>query len=217
MDILLLDLDGTLVDAGDAIVDGVLELAADAGLPVPTRAWAAAQIGKPPEAVWRALGASDPVAMSAMFGARYGPGMAARTRALPGVEDALGALASAGVRMAVATTRNTASAHAALSATGLLRFIEHITGRDLVPAPKPAPDVALHALAALGASAAGALFVGDTDADVLCARAAGMPCWAVLGGHGSEETLRDAGAERILRGGFAELPRVLWTTKDSLT
>ena len=49
-----------------------------------------------------------------------------------------------------------------------------------------------------------ALMVGDTPADVHAARDAGMRCWAVLGGHADEPTLRQAGAPRIL-GGVGEL------------
>ncbi|MCB9897737.1 MAG: HAD family hydrolase [Planctomycetes bacterium] len=214
LDVLLLDLDGTLVDASDAIVDGVIELAREAGLPVPERAFAKGFIGQPPDAVWTALGAPDPLAMVAAFGARVGPGLPARTLALPGVADALAELAARGLRMAVATTRVTASARRALEATGLQRYFAHVVGRDLVRAAKPAPDVALAALAALGAGPTHALFVGDSEADIGCAHAAGMPCWAVLGGTGDERTLRAAGADRILSGGLGDLPHALQHTGD---
>ena len=51
--------------------------------------------------------------------------------------------------------------------------------------------------------------VGDTTADVAAAHAAGLPCWAVLGGTHDEPTLRDAGADLILSAGIAGLTAAL--------
>ena len=203
---ILLDLDGTLVDAHEAIVDGVLELAAERGLRVPDRAWARSRIGHEPESTWVALGAEDPAAMVAAFSAKVLPTLAERTRVLPGVADALGRLAAEGFVLAVATTRLTESAEHTLEFTGLAAHITHVTGRDRVERAKPAPDVVLHALQAVRAEASAAIMVGDSDADVLAARAAGVPAWAVLGGVGEEKTLRDAGADLILANGVGELP-----------
>jgi len=71
--VVLLDLDGTLVDASEAIVDGVIELAAEAGLAEPTRDWAQRRIGQPPERTWELLGAKDPAAMVERFSRRVLP------------------------------------------------------------------------------------------------------------------------------------------------
>ncbi len=203
---ILLDLDGTLVDSSDAIVDGVLAVAAEAGLPVPDRAWARSFIGQPPDTVWKALGAPDPGALVEAFGREVRPILAARTTVLPGVVEGVAALAGAGYVLAVATTRKTYSAEEALRATGLHVHVRHASGRDRVAHPKPAPDVLLDALQAVGGRPDRALMIGDSDADVLAARAAGMPCWALLGGMGKERALREAGADLILSGGFAEVP-----------
>jgi phosphoglycolate phosphatase len=205
-DVLLLDLDGTLLDASDAIVEGVLELAAETGLPVPDPAWARGKIGQPPHTVWAELGAEDPHGMVEVFGRRVLPRLAGRSRVLPGVAEALPRLSAAGLVLAVATTRLTESAREGLEATGLAEHIAFIAGRDLVARSKPAPDVLLHALEAVGGRIERALMIGDSDADILAAHAAGMPCWAVLGGVGQEPALREAGADLILSTGFAELP-----------
>lgn len=204
--VLLLDLDGTLLDASDAIVEGVLELAAEVGLPVPDPAWARGKIGQPPHTVWAELGAPDPHGMVAVFTERVLPRLAGRSRVLPGVAEALPRLAAAGFTLAVATTRLTQSAADGLAATGLDQHIAFVAGRDLVANTKPAPDVLLHALEAVGGSVESALMIGDSDADILAAHAAGMPCWAVLGGVGQEAALREAGADLILTAGFADLP-----------
>jgi len=206
----LLDLDGTLVDCSSAIIDATLHVAAAAGLviPAPEREWARARIGRPPRETWELLGA-DPDLMMRAFGEHVVPRMDERLVLLPGVAGALHALHAAGCTLAVATTRNTGSARTSLGVAGLLPWIAQVSGRDLVPQPKPAPDVLLHALSAVGGRVDEALMIGDSAADVHAAHAAGMPCWGVLGGIGSEKELREAGADLILSSGLGELPRAL--------
>lgn len=205
---LLLDLDGTLVDASEPIADGIQALARDAGLRVPDRAWALQRIGFSPEETWRLLGHADPHAMMRLFRERYVTHVTRRTRVLPGVPEALAALRASGRRLALATTRGTASAVDTLQAKGLHAHFDFVGGGDQVARHKPAPDVLLLALQRLGLQPHEALMVGDTSADVGAAQAAGVTCWAVLGGTHDEATLRAAGAQVVL-GGFAEVPAAL--------
>ena len=208
MRVILLDLDGTLVDASEPLIEAIRALARDAGLRTPEPDWARGRIGFAPDETWRLLGASDPLAMMRLFRERYMAHVAPRTRVLPGVTDALAALRGDGRRLAVATTRSTPSARETLELKGLLPHIEFVGGGDQVRAPKPAPDVLLLALERLQCEARDALMVGDTTADIGAAHAAGMPCWSVLGGTHDEATLRAAGADRILPG-LAALPAAL--------
>lgn len=209
---LVLDLDGTLVDTTDAIVDGVLDVCAEVGLPIPNRALVESRIGHDPVGTWALLGAEDAEATCALFSERVLPTLGARTTALPGVAEALAELTARGHRLAVATTRLTASAWDSLRHTGLDAWLPVVIGRDQVARPKPAPDIVLAALTAVDGTPADALMIGDSDADVLAAHGADVPCWAVLGGTGTEEALRAAGADRILDGGFAALPAALDAT-----
>jgi phosphoglycolate phosphatase len=204
----LLDLDGTLVDASAPIVDAVRALARDAGLPVPEHAWAVQRIGFSPEDTWRLLGAADPAAMVRLYRERYMAHVVARTLVLPGAAETLASLRGGGRRLALATTRSTASARETLEAKGLLAHFEFVGGGDQVAAHKPAPDVIHLALQRLGGAAHEAVMVGDTTADIGAAHAAGLPCWSVLGGVHDEATLRAAGADLILSG-VAELPAAL--------
>ena len=69
---------------------------------------------------------------------------------------------------------------------------------DAPPRPvKPAPDGTLVALERLGVSPAEALFVGDSEVDVLTARHTGMRCLAVSWGFREEDVLRQSGAQAI--------------------
>lgn len=63
---------------------------------------------------------------------------------------------------------------------------------------KPAPDTVVEALRVLGASADGAVYVGDSDVDVMTARNCGMPCISVLWGFRDREFLIEHGATTLV-------------------
>ena len=70
---------------------------------------------------------------------------------------------------------------------------------------KPAPDTVLAAMEALGVTKAEAVYVGDSEVDVMTARAAGVPCISVTWGFRDRDVLEDAGAET-----FADSCEALW-------
>ncbi len=205
----LLDLDGTIVDAADGIIDAILIFAREQGLAEPTRAWLRAQIGKNPEDTWRQMGGHEPAAMSAIFSERYGPLIASRAKPTPGSEETLVWLAEAGIASIAVTTRTVDSAQRVLQAMGFDRYFKDVLGRDLVPEPKPSPAIVHLALERHHLLPTHSVMVGDTSADVLAARGAGVAAYGVLGGIGAEQELRDAGADFILANGIGELADVL--------
>jgi len=108
-----------------------------------------------------------------------------QTKPYPGVAEALAVL---GGRKSTATTKGTPTTRAVLEQFGLLRYFDHVQGTDGIPY-KPAPDVVLAALSALGASAQECLFVGDSPADMEAGRRAGVKTCAVRYGYGNHEEL----------------------------
>ncbi len=69
---------------------------------------------------------------------------------------------------------------------------------------KPAPDTVIEALRQLGVSSAGAVYVGDSDVDILTARNSNLPCISVLWGFRDREFLQSHGATT-----FVETPMEL--------
>ena len=59
---------------------------------------------------------------------------------------------------------------------------------------KPAPDTVEEALRQLGAYRVGAVYIGDSDVDIMTARNCQMPCISVLWGFRDKEFLVDHGA-----------------------
>lgn len=64
---------------------------------------------------------------------------------------------------------------------------------------KPAPDTVYKALEELHMPAETAVYVGDSEVDVMTAKNAGLPCISVLWGFRGEEFLREHGATQFAR------------------
>jgi phosphoglycolate phosphatase len=63
---------------------------------------------------------------------------------------------------------------------------------------KPAPDTVIEALRQLGTDKGNAVYVGDSDVDILTARHAGMPCISVLWGFRDRDFLLAHGATQFV-------------------
>lgn len=109
----------------------------------------------------------------------------ASTHLYPGVIEAL---ANLGGRKATATTKGTPTTRAVLDQFGLLASFDHVQGTDGFPC-KPAPDVLLRSIAALGARPEECVFIGDSAADMEAGRRAGVRTCAVRYGYGKPEAL----------------------------
>ncbi len=108
-----------------------------------------------------------------------------QTRMYPGVKEALEALSG---RKATATTKGTPTTRTVLEQFGLLPHFDHVQGTDGFPC-KPAPDVLLRSIEALGARPEDCLMVGDSPADMEAGRRAGVKICAVRYGYGKPEEL----------------------------
>ena len=107
------------------------------------------------------------------------------TRLFTGVAEALSSLNG---RKATATTKGTPTTRAVLDQFGLLPYFDHVQGTDGFPC-KPAPDVVLRSVAALGAKPEDCLFIGDSETDMEAGRRAGVRTCAVRYGYGNPTAL----------------------------
>jgi HAD superfamily hydrolase (TIGR01509 family) len=108
------------------------------------------------------------------------------TKVYPGVKEGLAAL---GGRKSTATTKGTPTTRAVLEQFGLIDHFDHVQGTDGFPC-KPAPDVILRSMQAVGATSRDeVLMVGDSPADMEAGRRAGVKICAVRYGYGNNEEL----------------------------
>lgn len=94
-------------------------------------------------------------------------------RLLPGVKDFLEALRTYGIPAAVVSTDITSRAASAMQAIGIAQYFTAIIGGDAVAHTKPAPDLALEALARGGRSPAHTAVIGDHPVDIQMGQNAG--------------------------------------------
>jgi HAD superfamily hydrolase (TIGR01509 family) len=130
----------------------------------------------------------------------YLPACTLTTVPYPGIVELLQALRARQPRprLAVATTKRTDTAERVVAGTGLAPLLDAVAGSDGIP-HKPDPAVLRRAAALAGVALDAAVMVGDTDRDVLAARAAGIPSIAVTWGGFSEEELVALAPDAVAR------------------
>ncbi|MBT2478560.1 HAD-IA family hydrolase [Streptomyces sp. ISL-94] len=118
------------------------------------------------------------------------------TKVFPFVPETLTELRAANVATGVVTLRSRRRLHWLLppDVIGLLDTV--VCYEDATP--KPAPDGLLLALDRLGATPGSAVFVGDTDADMRAARAAGVTSVGAGWGFAGPDVLTRTGADLVL-------------------
>ncbi len=99
-----------------------------------------------------------------------------------GIVELLKDLHDADIKCAVATNKAQQGTHAVLKALELEHHFDLILSRDQVEHPKPAPDMLLKACSELDVHPARALMLGDTDNDILAANAASIKSALALWG-----------------------------------
>lgn len=170
----LFDMDGVLIDSYRAWERIVQDARATWGFPPITAAQFAAGWGQGSVADVETFFPGHTVPEVEGFYHDRFPAVIEHLRAKPGAGEVLGALAARGLRRACVTNTPGALARRILEGLGLAAGLEVVLGGDEVPQSKPAPDLLLAALARFRCAPADALYVGDTMADVLAGRAAGV-------------------------------------------
>lgn len=197
----IFDLDGTLIDSTPAIVESFFHTCDRLGRPRPAAADIFATIGHLLEDQFRIfVPEEDPEYCTRLYREHYAEICCAKTSLQPFAREALEACAGAGLRIGFATSKRRRYAEMILEHLGVLRFFDARIGPDEVTHAKPHPEAILKTLAVLGVTAEEARVVGDTEFDVLAARAAGVPCICVTTGPVSRAELEALAPETVCDG-----------------
>jgi 3-amino-5-hydroxybenzoic acid synthesis related protein len=121
---------------------------------------------------------------------RHSRHLAPYVRTYPEVPRLLRELREQGWVLGVATGKDEARAVELLQQLHLHEHFAIVMGCDSVPAPKPAPDMALAFSARTGVRCQRMVMVGDAPADLQCARAARVRSVAALWGFTPPQRLR---------------------------
>ena len=198
------DLDGTLLNTLDDLAASTNAALEKSGLPSRTtdevRRFVGNGVHKLIERAMPELGAQHPKFQQTLdaFVAHYGAHSKDRTRPYDGIMAVLDALAQKGIRHAIVSNK-VDFAVKALSKEYFGDRMLSAVGDDPSRAKKPAPDSVWEAMRQMGVTEGEAVYVGDSDVDVITARNAGIPCIAVTWGFRSEDCLLEAGAQHVAR------------------
>ena len=116
----------------------------------------------------------------------------------PGIADTLQALKEAGYRMAVVSNKLQTGVDE-LHKEYFSQYIDVAIGERQGINRKPAPDMVLLALQELGTDKEEAVYIGDSDVDIMTARNSELPCISVLWGFRDRDFLLEHGATTFAR------------------
>lgn len=198
------DLDGTLIDSAQSIVDGVVACWAACGFPDPDPIAVKRIIGLPwEESIRTLLPGSGEREFNLIRG--YYDDVARAVRGRPptsealfdGARELLDRLADAGYVLGIVTSRNARRLGALLDGHEIAHRFSVLRTPDHGPG-KPDPYLLLQAMSAVGASPVSTVMIGDTTFDMLMAGGAGAASIGVSWGVHDSEELERAGADRVV-------------------
>ncbi len=198
-ELVIFDLDGTLVDSRLDLATAVNRVLSDLGRPSLPVEQIVTFIG---HGVVRLLESAlgDPELLAEarpLFERHYRQALLVHTRPYSGV-DVLVQDLGAKKTLAVATNKPGSWARTIVAGLGWTGAIRHVVGGGDVARLKPAPDMVQLLHEQSGCSRGNTVMVGDMEVDVELANAAGLPCVGVSWGFAGRRRLQAAGARWIV-------------------
>ncbi|MBW7477668.1 HAD-IA family hydrolase [Paenibacillus oenotherae] len=198
---ILFDLDGTILDTNDLIIESFIQSLQDI-VPQP--------FGR--EDIIPSMGQPLPVQMQLFSGQEEVSHLVAMYREInlrlhddyvkpfPGVQEVLARLHAHGIQIGIVTTKMRLTTERGLRYAGLYDYVapQGIITIDDVANPKPHPEPVRLAVEALGADPATTIMVGDSTVDMESAESAGVASVGVAWSLKGEEILRQSGARHII-------------------
>ena len=198
MKAILFDLDGTLTDSGEGIINCAELALRHYGLPVPSREEMRVFIGPPLRDTFIKFGVPEDKAEEAIeiYRSRYIPIGKFENRPYDGIRELLEKLQAQGHRLYIATSKPEGMSVDILEHFDLAKYFTRICGATLDASRSTKSQVIAYLLEQCR-DVSEAVMVGDTAFDVLGAKAHGMPCIGVSWGYGSVADMEAAGAAAI--------------------
>ncbi len=206
-ELILIDLDGTLVDSVPDLAYCVDRMLPQLGLPprgeAAVRNWVGNGVDK---LIQRAISNSlEPEVDEALFrrGQKlftelYLENNSKRSRLYPGVKEALVWLTENDYTTGCVTNKAEQFTLPLLESLQILDCFSIVVAGDTLPEKKPHPLPLLHAAGTLGARPEHSLMIGDSQHDVKAARAAGFQAMCVSYGYNHGEDIREAGPDIVV-------------------
>ena len=192
---ILFDLDGTLTDSGEGIINCVIYALEKFGLPIPPRENLRYFVGPPlhESFVKQGVPAERAEEAVAAYRERYVPTGMFENTPYPGVRELLEKLKAEGHTLYVASSKPEWMCVDILKHFDLAGYFEQICGATM-DTSRTNKEAVIEYLIQENGRADNMIMVGDTKFDVLGAKVHGIPCIGVSWGYGSAAEMQAAGA-----------------------
>ncbi|CYU28880.1 HAD family hydrolase [Streptococcus suis] len=212
---ILFDIDGTLTDSGQGILNSVAYALEKMGIEEPDTANLNRFIGPPLyESFSRfyQLNPEDTQSAVDTFRVYFKEKGMFENQLYPGIIPLLEELRTAGKTLVIATSKPEIFAKQILEHFGIAHYFDVIAGASLDSSRISKADVIGYAINQLEAFPNNAVMIGDREHDIEGARMHQLPAIGVLYGYGSKQEFEKAGATMIVET-VQDLKRVLLTTE----
>lgn len=212
---ILFDLDGTLTDSGQGILNSVAYALEKMGIEEPDTANLNRFIGPPLyESFSRfyQLNPEDTQSAVDAFRVYFKEKGMFENQLYPGIIPLLEELRTAGKTLVIATSKPEIFAKQILEHFGIAHYFDVIAGASLDSSRISKADVISYAINQLEAFPKHAVMIGDREHDIEGARMHQLPAIGVLYGYGNKQEFEKAGATMIVET-VQDLKRVLLTTE----
>lgn len=195
---IIFDLDGTLTDSGEGIINCASLALRTLGLPVPDRDTMRVFVGPPLRDTFQKFGVppEDVERAVEIYRSRYVPVGLFENTPYPGIPALLASLRAEGHRLYVATAKPESMAVTVLEKFGLSGYFHRICGATLDGSRGHKDQIISYLLAQMEPSDE-VVMVGDTSFDVTGAAAHKIPTIGVSWGYGKASDMLEAGAIAI--------------------
>ena len=210
-DLVMFDLDGTLVETAPEIMDAVNDTLRHFDLPEVTQRQVNDWIGygthellvqalaQSSQATAETVRASERLAVIAsQYTVFYQQRCGTRSHLYPQVRETLLALRGQGVKLAVVTNKESHYTRIVMDVQGITELFDEVVSGDTFPTKKPDPAGVVHCLEKFGVAAGRALFVGDSSIDAATARQAGVAVWLLPYGYNMGQPIEACAPDRII-------------------
>ena len=195
---ILFDLDGTLTDSAEGILNSVTMVLKHYNIPLPDAEGLRVFIGPPLHDKFVEFGVPEEEADASvqLFRSRYNTIGKFENKPYPGIPEMLQKLKDDGYHLMVATSKPEITAIEVLEHFDIAKYFEHICGATM-DRSRDSKEKVIEYLLEMQQSDCPTVMVGDTAYDVVGAAAHGIPCIGVSWGYGNTEEMVSAGAIAI--------------------
>ncbi len=188
---ILFDLDGTLIDSTDAILQSFENSFTHLGEPLPDSEMIKSLIGYPLDIIYSKIGVKEAHVQEHidLYKQHYRLISRELTDLLPDAKNAI-VEASTFARLGVVTTKTARYSRELLEHFDLLKYFELLVGREDVQFPKPHPEPVLKAVDFFDCDKSMCWLIGDTVLDIESADRAEINSVGVLSGYNNRNQLR---------------------------